>query len=141
LPNDTVIFRTAARAVLTQVNSCGGPIFAPDMIQLKSPGGRVRKIPGIAAEEEAGLVSRRQLLGGKAAEVASVIVSALPGRRDLLKAQMLALPGVEIHAETPDGRFIVTVESTGQASAGDTLLALHRLDAVLAAALVSHYET
>ena len=87
------------------------------------------------------MTSRRQFLGGEAAEVASAIVSALPGRRAELRRQMLGLPGVEIHAETPDGRFVVTVESTGQASAGDTLLALHRLDAVLAAALVSHYET
>ena len=86
------------------------------------------------------MLSRRQILGGEAAEVASAIVSALPGRREALKARMLALPGVEIHAETPDGRFIVTVESTGRSSAGDTLLALHGLDEVLAAALVSHYE-
>jgi nitrate reductase NapD len=80
------------------------------------------------------------LLGGEAVEIASAIVSALPGRRDELRTRIAGLPGVEIHAETPDGRFIVTVESTGAASAGDTLLALHRLDGVLAAALVSHYE-
>jgi hypothetical protein len=34
----------------------------------------------------------------------------------------------------------VTVESTARASAGDTLLALHGFEEVLAAALVSHYE-
>ena len=70
----------------------------------------------------------------------SALVSALPGKRDRLRAAMLGLPGVEIHGETRDGRFIVTIESTGAASAGDTLLALHRLDDVLAAALVSHYS-
>lgn len=86
------------------------------------------------------MLTRRQLLGGPPAEIASVIVSALPGRREALRAQMLGLAGVEIHAETPDGRFIVTVESTPAATAGDTLLELHRLDGVLAAALVSHYE-
>ena len=86
------------------------------------------------------MTTRRQFLGGPAPEVASVIVSALPGRREELRASMLELPGVELHAETPDGRFIVTVESTGTASAGDTLLKLHGLDTVLAAALVSHYE-
>jgi nitrate reductase NapD len=86
------------------------------------------------------MLTRRQLLGGEAVEIASVVVSALPGRREALRGRMLALPGLEIHAETPDGRFIVTVESTGAASAGDTLLALHGLEEVLAAALVSHYE-
>jgi nitrate reductase NapD len=58
-----------------------------------------------------------------------------------LRAQLKGLPGVEIHAETPDGRFIITVEDTAEANAGETLLALHRIDDVLAAALVSHYET
>ena len=84
--------------------------------------------------------TRRQLLGGRATEIASVIVHSLPGRRDGLRERLVELPGVEIHAETPDGRFIVTVESTPGATAGDTLLELHRLDGVLAAALVSHYE-
>jgi periplasmic nitrate reductase NapD len=83
---------------------------------------------------------RRQILGGDAVEVVSAIVSALPGQRERLRAAMLGLPGVEIHGETRDGRFIVTIESTGKATAGDTLLALHRLENVLAAALVSHYE-
>ena len=86
------------------------------------------------------MTTRRQFLGGDPAEIASVIVSALPGRREALRTEMLRLPGVEIHAETPDGRYIVTVESTAQASAGDTLLKLHGLKDVLAAALVSHYE-
>jgi nitrate reductase NapD len=84
--------------------------------------------------------SRRQLLGGEAAEIVSAVVSALPGQREQLRKAMLGLPGVEIHGETRDGRFVVTIESTGEATAGDTLLALHRLDNVLAAALVSHYE-
>lgn len=83
---------------------------------------------------------RRQVLGGEAVEIVSAVVSALPGRREALRAAMLGLPGVEIHGETRDGRFIVTIESTGEATAGDTLLALHRLEDVLAAALVSHYE-
>jgi nitrate reductase NapD len=83
---------------------------------------------------------RREVLGGEAVEVVSAVVSALPGRRELLRAAMLGLPGVEIHGETRDGRFIVTIESTGKASAGDMLLALHRLDDVLAAAIVAHYD-
>ena len=86
------------------------------------------------------MLSRRRILGGDAVEVASAIVSALPGRREALRERMLGLPGVEIHAETPDGRFIVTVESTGRSSAGDTLLVLHGLQDALAVALVSHYE-
>ena len=86
------------------------------------------------------MLTRRQLLGARPAEIASAVVHALPGRAARLRETLLALPGLEVHAETPDGRFIVTVEDSAQASAGDTLLALHRIDDVLAAALVSHYE-
>lgn len=86
------------------------------------------------------MLTRRELLGGEPHNLASAIVHALPGRREDLRGRMLELPGLEIHAETPDGRFIVTVEDSARATAGDTLLALHGLDGVLAAALVSHYE-
>lgn len=87
------------------------------------------------------VLTRRQVLGAKPHEIASAVVHALPGRAGMLRGKLAALPGVEIHAETPDGRFVVTVEDSAHASAGDTLLALHRIDEVLAAALVSHYET
>ena len=81
------------------------------------------------------------MLGGAGAEVASAVVYALPGHHDGLRTSLESLPGVEIHAETPDGRFIVTVEGTATASAGDILLGIHNLHGVLAAALVSHYDT
>lgn len=86
------------------------------------------------------MLTRRQVLGARPAAIASAIVHALPGRMPSLRARLERLPGVEIHAETPDGRFVVTVEDTEHANAGDTLLALHRIDDVLSAALVSHYE-
>ena len=50
------------------------------------------------------------------------------------------MSGVEIHAETADGRFIVTVEDRPDASPADTVVALHRLDGVLAAAMVYQYS-
>lgn len=87
------------------------------------------------------MLTRRQLIGGERIEIASAIVSAIPGRDARLRERLTAMPGVEIHAQTPDGRFIITVEDTHEATAGDTLLALHRIEDVLAAALVSHYET
>ena len=86
------------------------------------------------------MTTRRQFLGGERGEIASAIVYALPGRRPALRAALARLPGVEIHAETEDGRFIVTVEGTAGATTGDNLLALHNLEGVSAAALIAHYE-
>jgi len=90
--------------------------------------------------------TRRRLLGGGGSgaqpssfDIASAVIHAWPGRRDELRGRLLALPGVEIHAETPDGRFIVTIEDAESARAADTVIAVHRLEGVLAAALVSQF--
>ncbi len=69
-------------------------------------------------------------------DIASAVVHAIPGQRDAVHARLLGMPGVEIHAETADGRFIVTVEDTADARASDTVVQLHRLDGVVAAAMV-----
>ena len=72
--------------------------------------------------------------------VSSAIVYAMPQRVDAVRASLAALPGVEIHSETADGRFIVTVEDVSGASTGDTVMQLHRLDGVLFAAMVYQYS-
>jgi len=50
-----------------------------------------------------------------------------------------SVAGAELHHTLPDGRLIVTVEDTRDVSAGDAILALHRLPGVLSAALVYHH--
>lgn len=86
------------------------------------------------------MITRRNLFGGDSVEIASAIVHVLPGRAEALGRRLAALPGVDIHARSDDGRFVVTVEDTAGATAGDTLLGLHRIEDVLSVALVSHYE-
>jgi nitrate reductase NapD len=73
-------------------------------------------------------------------DIASAVVHAAPGRRDEVRAQLERLRGLEIHAETPEGRFVVTVEDTAGGSAADTVVQLHRLDGVLSAAMVYQYS-
>jgi nitrate reductase NapD len=73
-------------------------------------------------------------------DIASAVVHAAPGRRDEVRAQLERLRGLEIHAETPDGRFIVTAEDTAAGSAADTVMQLNRLDGVLNAAMVYQYS-
>ena len=72
-------------------------------------------------------------------DIASAVVHAAPGRRDEVRAGLERLRGVEIHAETPDGRFVVTAEDTPEGSAADAIMQLHRLDGVLTAAMVYQY--
>ena len=72
-------------------------------------------------------------------DIASAVVHAVPGRSAEVRAQLERLRGVEIHAETPDGRFVVTAEDTPAGSAADAIMRLHTLDGVLTAAMVYQY--
>ncbi len=71
--------------------------------------------------------------------ICGVLVHALPKKGEDVAAAIAGLDGAELHNTVPDGRMIVTVEDTDDNSAGDTVLALHRLPGVLSAALVYHH--
>jgi nitrate reductase NapD len=72
-------------------------------------------------------------------DIASAVVHAVPGRKDEVRAQLERLRGVEIHAETPEGRFVVTAEDTADGTAADAVMRMHTLDGVLTAAMVYQY--
>ena len=70
--------------------------------------------------------------------VSSVIVNAQPGRASLVRGVLMQTAGVEIHATTDDGRFVVTIESDADS---DTVAAFDRIgamDGVMSVALVFH---
>jgi nitrate reductase NapD len=71
--------------------------------------------------------------------ICGVLVHALPEKGGAVEAAIAGLDGAELHDTVPDGRMIVTVEDTEDNSAGDTVLALHRIPGVLSAALVYHH--
>jgi len=70
--------------------------------------------------------------------VAGVLVHAHPDKLARVSAALGELPGVEIHLAAADGRLVVTAEDTAEVSAGDSILAMHRMDGVLSATLVYH---
>lgn len=71
--------------------------------------------------------------------ICGVIVQARPERLEMVRGRLDAIPGVAVHAATPEGKLIVTVEDNGAVEAADTILALHRLPDVLSATLVYHH--
>lgn len=71
--------------------------------------------------------------------IAGVLVHSRPELAESVGRALDALPGVEVHRRSPDGRLVVTIEDRDEQSAGDSLLAMHRLDGVLSAALVYHH--
>jgi nitrate reductase NapD len=72
--------------------------------------------------------------------ITSAVVYSAPHAQGAVRAQLSGLPGVEIHAETGEGRFVVTVEDVPGASTADTVVRLHQLEGVQFAAMVYQYS-
>jgi nitrate reductase NapD len=59
---------------------------------------------------------------------------------DDVRVDLEAMPGVEIHTATPDGKLVVTVEDApGGDPVVDTLAAIGNVSGVLSTVLVYHY--
>ena len=71
--------------------------------------------------------------------LASLVLRIQPRKRATVEAALTALPGVECHAMSEDGKLIVTVEDAPGVAMSDTLIAIHRIPEVLAATLA--YES
>ncbi|HEY0835259.1 MAG TPA: chaperone NapD [Azospirillum sp.] len=83
----------------------------------------------------------RPLAGPAAAghNICGVLVHADPARLATARPALLALPGVEIHQETGDGRLIVTIEDADGVPAALTLNQLTEIEGIASAALVYHH--
>lgn len=55
------------------------------------------------------------------------------------RAQIAGTDGVEIHAETEDGRLVVVVEDTDNARASETIMGLHQVPGVISLTLNYHH--
>ncbi len=69
--------------------------------------------------------------------IAGVLLQVHPDRLDEVRSALDRFPGVEVHKVTEDGRLLVTVEE--EDPQGGTVLAVHRLEGVLAASVAYHH--
>ena len=67
--------------------------------------------------------------------IASLVLRIFPAQRAAAEAALTALPGVECHGMSEDGKLIVTVEETPSSSVSDILIAVHSLSYVQAVTL------
>ena len=72
--------------------------------------------------------------------ISSAIMYIAPARLEEACAALLQLPGVEIHAKTPEGKLVVTIENDDTNSAADSYVALHNVPGVVSVAMVYQYS-
>jgi nitrate reductase NapD len=70
--------------------------------------------------------------------ISSAIIHARPGDVAIVQAGLAALEGVEVHAVSPEGKMIVTIETEDDGSNVATYECIGRLDGVMSAAMVYH---
>lgn len=72
--------------------------------------------------------------------ISSVVISASPQRLAEVSARLGAMPGVEIHGQSPEGKLVITLEDTNVCTAADSYVALHDVPGVLCATLVYQFS-
>jgi nitrate reductase NapD len=71
--------------------------------------------------------------------ICGVLVHARPSSVEDVRGRLAALPGVEVHAATEEGRVVVTVEDTPEHLAIETISDIFQTAGVINASLVYQY--
>ena len=68
--------------------------------------------------------------------IASMVVHAAPRRLQAVLGAIDAMPGAQIHASSPKGKIVVTLETNTSEAMTTGVSGIQRIDGVLSAALV-----
>lgn len=71
--------------------------------------------------------------------ICGVLVHIRPEERQSITTSLEALPGVEVHMVSDQGKMVVTVEDAGGTWAGATIEQFNKIPGVLSVALVYHH--
>jgi nitrate reductase NapD len=71
--------------------------------------------------------------------IASLVVHALPRRLDQVADAVAALSGAEVHASSPNGKLVVTLEASSAAAIAARVASIQRVEGVLSATIVYEY--
>ncbi len=72
--------------------------------------------------------------------ISGVLVHARPERAEAVKQQLIKIPGVEVHAISPEGRMVLTIETEHTGQMADTLVACQNVAHVLSATMIYHHD-
>ena len=72
--------------------------------------------------------------------ISSAILHVVPARLAEAREALRKLPGLEIHAESPEGKMVVVLEDDDLESAANKYVALHGMPGVASVAMVYQYS-
>lgn len=72
--------------------------------------------------------------------ISSLVVRGRPEHAPAIRAALLAMPGVEIEAETAAGQLVVVADHDDAGTAADAYVAMNRIEGVLSVSLIYQYS-
>jgi nitrate reductase NapD len=72
--------------------------------------------------------------------ISGLLLHARPERAEALCERLLQMPGIEVHAISPEGRLVVTLENAGDGEMTDTFARIQALPDVLSASLIYQHS-
>ena len=78
--------------------------------------------------------------GFLAMNISSVIVIPHPDHIEAVRLRLQEIDGVELHAVSPEGKIIVTIETAGDRETIQTYEVISVLDGVMSASMVYHHK-
>jgi nitrate reductase NapD len=71
--------------------------------------------------------------------ICGCLAHVVPDQADTAAQTMRDTPGVEVHAQSDDGRFVVVVEDTPDRLASEIIMDLHQIPGVISLTLTYHH--
>ena len=71
--------------------------------------------------------------------ISGLVLHVLPECVHSVSSEITGFPGVEVHAETDDGKLVVTIDCEKDSEATDTFVKFRDIDGVLSTSLIYNY--
>ena len=71
--------------------------------------------------------------------ICGVVIHARKEKKQTVIEQLLSIDGLEVHADTDEGRLVVTVESEDKYHVADTIDSFKDIDGVLTASMIYQF--
>lgn len=71
--------------------------------------------------------------------VSGILVHTRPDQTESVRVRLEAMPGVEVHATTPEGRLVVTIEKSDDREMAEALDGFALIPQIISTSLVYHH--
>jgi len=72
--------------------------------------------------------------------ICSLVVQSMPEHVETVNESLLAMEGVEIHAQNGQGKMVVSIDHPSREYCSDAMIDISRIDGVMSTSLVFEYQ-